>query len=215
MKTKHYNWLSINSKLAKISGLKTYNWGIPAYKSASGFKTCPNAAACVAGCYAKAGAYTFSNVAKVFEKRLAFSQSDGFVDGINAEIVRRKVKRVRIHDSGDFYSQAYLNKWIAICWTNPTVQFYAYTKMVKMLKSTLLPDNLTIIYSQGGTQDKLIDVNTDRHNRVFPTFELLTKAGYVDASKDDAVAAAGESNRIGIVYHGQLSYNKTDWQKVK
>jgi hypothetical protein len=42
---KVYNWLSINSKIKKIKGVKTYNWGIPAYKSVTGLKTCPNAAA--------------------------------------------------------------------------------------------------------------------------------------------------------------------------
>lgn len=50
-----YNWLVQNSKIKKMSGPKTFNWGIPAYQSANGFKTCPNAAACAKGCYATMG----------------------------------------------------------------------------------------------------------------------------------------------------------------
>jgi hypothetical protein len=211
---KHYNWLSINSKIAKISGVKTYNFGVPAYKSNTGLKTCPNAASCISGCYAKAGAYTFSNVAAVFEKRLAFSLSKAFVPVMNAEIVRRNVKRIRVNDSGDMYSQEYLDKWIAVAKANPTVKFYAYSKMVTMIKNTPLPDNFTIVFSLGGTQDKLIQRDTDRHARVFPSLSALRKAKYANATENDAVAAAGKSNRIGLVYHGTKKIENTNWSKV-
>ena len=210
-----YNWLSINSKMKKITGIKTYNWGIPAYRSASGMKTCPNAAACVAGCYAKAGAYVFSNVAKVFEKRLALSLTEEFGRVLDQEIKRRKIERVRIHDSGDFYSTAYLDKWIGICRANPTVAFYAYTKMVTLLKGTALPPNLRIIYSQGGKEDKKINTAQDIHSRVFGTRAALRKAGYVDSTQDDAVAATSSNPKIGLVYHGTKRYENTNWSKVK
>jgi hypothetical protein len=46
------------------------------------------------------------------------------------EIKRKRVKPVaiRIHATGDFYSQSYLNKWIEIAAALPSVDFYAYTK---------------------------------------------------------------------------------------
>lgn len=215
---KVYNYLTQNSKIKKMTGVKTFNWGIPAYQAANGFKTCPNAAACVKGCYATMGAYTFSNVAKVFNKRLKLALSKNFVKVINAELTRRKVKRLRIHDSGDFFNAEYLNSWLAIMQANPQTEFYAYTKMISMFKSYRasgrIPDNFTVIYSFGGTQDKLIDVNTDRHSWVFPSVEELNAAGYAAANVDDSVAL-GTNPKIGLVYHGTKSIKNTDWGKVK
>lgn len=217
-KTKVYNWLTQNSKMKKMSGAKTYNWGIPAYQAKDGFKTCPNAAACAKGCYATQGAYKFSNVAKVFEARLKLAQSPNFANIIHDEIRRRKVERLRIHDSGDFFSAEYLERWLFIIRANPSVQFYAYTKMVSMLKQYtldgLIPSNFTVIYSYGGTEDKLIDKNIDRHSWVFSSVEALQNAGYADAHVDDSVAT--ETNpKIGLVYHGTKNYANTNWDKVK
>lgn len=215
---KHYNWLSQNSKMKKMSGAKTFNWGIPAYRAADGFKTCPNAAACATGCYATQGAYLFSNVAKVFEKRLILALSNDFESVIDAEIKRRGVERLRIHDSGDFFSGQYLDKWINIMKSNPKVKFYAYTKMVSMFKtyhaSGLIPSNFTVIYSYGGTQDKLINRETDRHSWVFSTVAELKRAGYADAHVNDTVAL-GKNQKIGLVYHGTKNIENTDWGKVK
>jgi hypothetical protein len=204
--------------MKKMSGPKTFNWGIPAYRAADGFKTCPNAAACAKGCYATQGAYLFSNVAKVFEKRLTLSQSFEFVQIIDAELKRRKVERLRIHDSGDFYNAEYLDKWITIIKANPGVQFYAYTKMVSLIKkytaSGLIPNNFKVIYSYGGTEDKLINRKVDRHSWVFSTMAELKRQGYADAHVNDAVAL-GKNSRIGLVYHGAKNIENTDWGKVK
>lgn len=214
----NYNWLTQNSKIAKMTGVKTFNWGIPAYRSADGFKTCPNAAACAKGCYATQGAYLFSNVAKVFEQRLKLSQAPRFVEIINSEIKRRNVKRLRVHDAGDFYNIEYLDKWIKIIEANPQTQFYCYTKMVSVFKryaaEDRIPDNFIVIYSYGGTEDKLIDKQNDRHSWVFSSVEALQAAGYADAHVDDSVAL-GENGRIGLVYHGTKSIENTDWGKVK
>lgn len=210
-----YNWLTQNSKMKKMSGVKTFNWGIPAYRSASGFKTCPNAAACAKGCYATMGAYTFSNVAKVFEARLALAQDyPKLIETINAEIKRRSVRRLRIHDSGDFFSLEYTHAWFEIMQRNPGTQFYAYTKMVSMFKALALPVNFTLIFSYGGTEDKLINPRVDRHSWVFNSVSELRRAGYANASRNDTVAL-GRNPKIGLVYHGTKNVENTDWSKVK
>ena len=46
----------------KIFNKRVFNFGIPAYKTASGKTTCPFADKCVKFCYAKKGAYIWSNV---------------------------------------------------------------------------------------------------------------------------------------------------------
>jgi hypothetical protein len=198
------NYLSQNSKM-KNSSRPIYNFGIPAYRSASGFVTCPMAGQCAVGCYAKQGAYTWPVVRNAYEARLALTKdSERFIDTISDELVRRNISFVRIHDSGDFYSPKYMSSWFRIARRNPSVQFYAYTKMVAMFQREInlgnVPANLSVIFSEGGKQDSLIKSN-DRHSRVFSSLDELKNAGYTDTTKDDSKAFLG-SNLIGLVYHG-------------
>lgn len=196
------NYLSTNEKLKRSN---IYSWGIPAYKSQTGLITCPGAKACIAGCYARNGRYVMSNVKKAQEERLALSLTDSFVDVITAEIKRRRVSKLRVHDSGDFYSLEYLKKWIAIAEKNPETFFYAYTKMHPILKMVgELPGNFGIIKSFGGKWDDQINPETDRHSRVFETIQALAAAGYADVTEFDERAM--EANpKIGLVYHGAKS----------
>jgi hypothetical protein len=207
-------YLVRNSKIKK-SAKRTFNFGIPAYQSNTGLKTCPNAGACAKGCYALAGAYRFSNVAQAFERRLTATQSDNFIISMLADIDKQRAERVRIHDSGDFYNEEYLNRWIKIIEARPSVLFYAYTKMISMIKRRQkdLPKNLTIIFSFGGTEDRLIDVDKDRHSLVFESVEQLQACGYADASNQDDIAL-GENPKIGLVYHGTKKLENTNWKKV-
>ena len=194
----HKNYLTQNSKIAAMSGARTFNWGIPAYKSVTGQITCPWAKDCIKGCYARQGAYVWGNVAQAYEVRLALSKAPSFVPIISAEIRRRKIERLRIHDSGDFYSVAYRDAWFEIMRENPTVSFYAYTKAFPLFDGVELPANFTLIRSEGG---KIAPDTSKRHSRVFPDAGSLKRSGYADASKDDA-KALGRNHRVGLIYHG-------------
>ena len=200
------NLLTQNSKLKKTSkelGLRVFNFGIPAYKSASGKLTCPMADSCVKFCYAKKGAYIWSNVKPAFEKRYQLSKTDMFVDAMNAEIRKKKPDYVRVHDSGDYYSRAYLKKWIDIANSNPNVRFYSYTNMVDMMLKTSLPDNYDIIFSDSGKQKHLIDERKHRHTKIFKSNADLNSAGYTDASSIDLHATRWFNNtiKVGLVFH--------------
>ena len=216
---------SQNAKMRKSSqnDIHLYNWGIPAYKSNTGVITCPNASKCISGCYAKSGAYLFSNVAKAYESRLKLTQHVEFKTVIKYHIDKLLKKHktgqvlIRIHDSGDFYSPEYLEAWCSIArqYHNETrLKFYAYTKMVQLCKDHAnIPNNLILIYSFGGRQDELINVNVDRHSFVFETVEHLELMGYSNASQDDTIAL-GVNNKIGLVYHGTKLYSNTTWNRV-
>ena len=200
------NLLTQNSKLKKTSkelGLRVFNFGIPAYKSASGKLTCPMADACVKFCYAKKGAYIWSNVQPAFEKRYQLSKTDKFVDAMNAEIRKKKPDYVRVHDSGDYYSRAYLKKWIEVAIHNPKVRFYSYTNMIDMILKTSLPDNYDIIFSDSGKQKHLIDERKHRHTKIFKSNDDLNSAGYTDASSIDLHATRWFNNtiKVGLVFH--------------
>ena len=200
------NLLTQNSKLKKTSkalGLRVFNFGIPAYKSASGKLTCPMADECIMFCYAKKGAYIWSNVKPAFENRYQLSKTDEFIDAMNNEIKRKKPDYVRVHDSGDYYSKAYLQKWIQVAIHNPSVKFYSYTNMIDMMLKTSLPDNYDIIFSDSGKQKNLIDERKHRHTKIFTSTSDLLSAGYTDASSVDLMATKwfNKTNKVGLVFH--------------
>jgi hypothetical protein len=200
------NLLTQNSKLKKTSkqlGVRVFNFGIPAYKSASGKLTCPMADGCVKFCYAKKGAYIWSNVKPAFERRYELSKTDAFVDKMYDEIVKKKPDYVRVHDSGDYYSKKYLNKWIDIANLFPEVKFYSYTNMVQMFLDTDLPENFDIIFSDSGKQKHLINPLKHRHTKIFAIHADLEQAGYTDASSIDLMATKwfNKTNKVGLVFH--------------
>jgi hypothetical protein len=200
------DFLTQNSKLKKTSkelGVRVFNFGIPAYKSASGKLTCPFAKDCVKYCYAQKGAYIWGNVSPAFERRYEATKLDTFVDLMTQEVRRKKVDFLRIHDSGDYYSPAYLEKWLQIARNNPQTKFYSYTKSVPLFENVELPENFDVIFSQGSKVDFLIEPETMRHSKIFKSAEELTIAGYVDASKIDLYATKwyNENHKVGLIFH--------------
>ena len=199
------NLLTQNSKMKKTSlknNAKIFNFSIPAYKTKSGKVTCPFAAACVKYCYAQKGNYTrFPIVQELMEKKYEISKQNNFNSLMNEEIKKKKATHIRIHDSGDFYSVKYLNKWVTIAKDNKSVIFYAYTKSIKFFTEGLtVPTNLKIIFSEGSKIDSLIDVNKHRHARIFKDVATLIASGYIDASSND-LKAITDNKKVGLIFH--------------
>lgn len=69
----------------------------------------------------------------------------------------RKTSKVRIHESGDFFSVEYLNAWIEVAKMNPDLQFYCYSKSLEFFMAKELPVNFYMTASYGGKYDYLID----------------------------------------------------------
>ena len=201
------NLLTQNSKLKRTSkelGVRVFNFGIPAYKSASGKLTCPFADECIKFCYAKKGAYIWSNVQPAFEKRYQLSKTNKFVTAMIDEIIKKRPDYVRVHDSGDYYSKQYLQKWLRIAKTFPEVNFYSYTNCIKMFKDIKLPSNYDIIFSDSGKQKHLIDQTRDRHTKIFHSHTELISSNYIDASKIDLYATKWfnkDNINVGLLAH--------------
>lgn len=117
---------------------------------------------------------------------------------------------VRIHDSGDFFADWYLDSWIRIAEATPDVLFYAYTKEVAMLQSRrgALPLNLRVLFSTGGLQDHLIDIEVDRYADVFPDEASIEAAGYQSQDESDLLAVLAPSTRIGIPANNIRHFNR-------
>ncbi len=196
---RNLKWSEGNSKVSKLDAV---SFGIPAFKSADGFKTCPKAGACAAVCYARQGFYTMDNVQATREHNLAKARGDlrEFVRMAVEDLQTMTYKLVRIHDSGDFFSQDYLSAWVEIAKRNPGKTFYAYTKSLH-LDYSALPSNFKLVQSEGGLMDASID-KTRPHSRIFRSDYARRQAGYGHGSNTDTLAIRGEV-KIGLIYHGQ------------
>lgn len=196
-----------------------WNWTLPALgaKLDDGrtIHTCPQAGACAALCYARSGTFRFKNVKAAHARnlKLVLDTPAEWEAAMNAEISRylKPGSYVRIHDSGDFFSDEYLVAWMRIAANHPSVVFYAYTKEVsrfKRLVEGFASPNFRWLYSMGGKEDHLIDVERDRHAEVFPTKAALDAAGYFDQSASDILAITAPTNRIGIVANNIPHFKK-------
>jgi len=212
---------SKSKKSSKGSPYLFYNFGIPAGFAANGFNTCPSKGLCARGCYANQGFYVMKGAKKRLEDSLAaikktfyfIKETNKALKLIEKELAffiknlsSQKEVAIRIHDSGDFYSEEYILAWFTIIALNLRIQFYAYTKRVEIFKPLAkhfaIPENFKIIYSYGGKFDALINPDVDRHACVFEKGTDIEAQGYADASDDNSVAFLSKNNRIGLRYHG-------------
>jgi len=204
--------LSLGNTKIKKNKLNTATFGLQA------IKTCPGRGGCQKECFATVGNYNFEVVKNKQKIRLKESKKKSFVDTISFEIKELNVGAVRIHDSGDYYSEAYLLKWIEIAKKNKDVVFYSYTKSIHFLKKDYktwkhkLPKNFVVTLSYGGKYDFLINPVKDKHALVFLSLEDLLKDKYSDTSKFDDNAYNPKVKRVGLVAKNHRK--KEGWAKT-
>jgi hypothetical protein len=186
---------------AKLTRTDTISFNLPAFEAADGFRVCPGAGVCRMACYARQGRYMLPNSIAAREVNLDIVRSSLplFERLAIADLKRIPNDTIRIHDSGDFFSQAYLESWFRICVSFPDKRFYAYTKSLHLCFDAK-PANLRIVQSMGGIHDAQID-QAESHTRIFVTHKERKAAGYMDGTKTDRPAMEGRT-RIGFVYHG-------------
>jgi hypothetical protein len=100
----------------------------------------------------------------------------------------RKTQLVRIHESGDFFSLAYLQAWVKVAEANPNLKFYCYSKSLHIFQElgvTNLPSNFYLTASYGGKHDNLIDQGVfPRYAKVFMNEADANVAG-LEVDHDD------------------------------
>ena len=108
-------------------------------------KTCVNCSTCAGSCYAMFR-YQYPNVQKRWNRNLEMTKADNFVELSTIELKYKATPIVRFHESGDFYSDEYIDKCFDLAAANPNIKFYGYTKNKNALKLNALA-NVNIIYS--------------------------------------------------------------------
>lgn len=167
-----------------------YEWNLP-----SGF-SCPFALECLVKVDRVSG--KFDNKSKAYRCYSAMQErfpavrnhrwaNFDFLREGGVPILPKKAKAVRIHMSGDFYSQDYFDLWLKICRDNPTVEFWAYTKSLKYWVNRLqnIPNNLTLTASRGGKNDELIDLHSLKNVEIIKS-EAEANGRPIDTCDDQA-----------------------------
>jgi hypothetical protein len=110
---------------AKLQAANMLMFNLPATKEVCG-RACE-------GCYAIKEQRIYPGALLAREQRFTASKSPDFVVRIHKELAKRKKrpKYFRVHASGEFYSQDYVDAWAEIARQNSDVIFYAYSKRMK------------------------------------------------------------------------------------
>jgi len=145
-----------NKKLSKSVGV----FNLPAQA------TCPGKTPeCTKICYAMKAERMYRSAHEMRQRNLLAAELPDFPAMITTEIALWKLGRIRVHESGDFYCQGYLDKWITIATLNPAVTFLAFTKSFH-LDFSKAPVNLVLFYSLDTSTDPATLPKELRHTAV-------------------------------------------------
>lgn len=158
-------------------------------------KDCPfRTPGCEAVCYATKGNHVFPSVTESRERSYQDSRRHDFTDAMVYTIKTEKQSkrytdaemRIRIHESGDFYSVQYLRKWVYV-WnkfhTGDGVAFTLYTKSAPFFLK-LTPEQIQII--REAMEDGVLSINLsvddtttpEQMNAILKVKNLLQKANF-------------------------------------
>jgi hypothetical protein len=129
-----------NSKLKNI-----LIFDLPAVKS------CLNCSDCKKTCYAMKAQRIYPIVLNFRNENFLMAKTDlnGLGELIRKQLEKSKEKVVRIHSSGDFFSQEYIDFWYNIIKDYTGIKFYAYTKVEKLFDFSKIEslENFNLILS--------------------------------------------------------------------
>lgn len=104
-------------------GIGIHSFSLPAEE------TCPGSTeTCRLLCYAKQGHFHQPNVKRRYEANYRASLLPDFADQMVAAVRSSYARIVRVHASGDFYSAAYAEAWIAVAARCRGTDFFWYTR---------------------------------------------------------------------------------------
>ena len=212
------DWLSFGKGNAKL-GEEIATFSIPA-----GW-TCPGASQCLARanretgtiadgsnqafrCFAASAEAAFPSVRKSrwdnFEKLKGLS-TEQMVALIVGSLP--KTKTVRIHVSGDFFSEGYFLAWLEVARQRPGVKFYAYTKSIHLWRKheAQIPENLVLTASEGGKFDS--QIGELKRAQVVYSPEQAAALG-LEIDHDDSHAHSG-SESFALLLHGTQQKGST------
>lgn len=187
--------------------------------------TCGGAGDCRTYCYAMQGRFAIKNTQVIrFRNLISLQECDDmavlltreFLSWILGNIGDGRVAVLRLHDSGDFFSQEYINamaeavkrtRQLTSTVLGREIEFipYAYTKSLNLDLSPLMDAGVRLVQSHGGKYD-------DRIDESMPIAQVFAKGaeipdGWIDGQSEehaDTLAVLGHK-RIALSYHGNAT----------
>ena len=116
---------------------------------------------------------------------------------------KKKIKLVRFHQSGDFFSQAYFDAWLMFAQQHPEFIVYGYTKALPFWVKRLhaLPANFKLVASRGGTHDHFIEMFGLRSARVVLSEREARRKWKLEIDHDDTHVWKYDKD-FAILIHG-------------
>lgn len=207
--------LSFNFGNAKLSkGIATFS--LPAGHSCPFAKACFSKADRLTGkitdgkdnqfrCFAASDECLYTNVRNARWTNYLLLKKAGNVEkmaGLIQQSLPLNVVVVRVHVSGDFYSEKYFLAWLNVALNNPAITFYGYTKALPFLVKykKYIPSNFRFTASKGGTCDNLIVKHKLKYAEVVFSPEEAEEKG-MEIDHDDSKALANR-NSFALLLHG-------------
>lgn len=130
-----------NSKIDKNTGIFSIFNGI----------TCLNCKDCAGSCYANKDL----RYSSVYDRRLIYTNmaycNTSYLETLLNEQIERESKKgmefIRIHESGDFFNQNYIDMWARVLENNKNVKGYFYTKVEHVFNFNELCKNANMVNS--------------------------------------------------------------------
>jgi hypothetical protein len=169
-------------------------------------------------CFAASSEVQYPNVFKSRQANLKAIR-EALANGNCAELINtelqknltKRITKVRIHESGDFFSPEYLLSWLLVASANPSIKFYCYSKNLPLFVGLVLPANFYFTASYGGKFDYLIDEGVfPRYSKVFMTEDQAVAAGFKVDVKD---RCCFEEGPFALLVHGTQPAG-SDWGKA-
>lgn len=178
-------------------------------------QTCPGAEKCLAmvksgkiwdgprqefRCYAASIEVLYKNVHAKRTRNLDIlkGKTKNEMASIIKESLPIKFGILRIHSSGDFFSQDYFDAWLETIKKNKNILFYAYTKSIPfwLARKDEIPPNFVLTASYGGKFDYLIK----EHN--LKNAEVVVNPKLKKIDHDDSLAQNKRIKSFRLLLHG-------------
>jgi hypothetical protein len=228
-----------NAKLRKLQqkmGMKLYSLSLP-----SGW-SCPAALLCkskavvnpltgratiqdgpqtIFRCYSASQEVLYPDLRKLTEHNYSVLRKENTMGGLVSVIsnsIPRNAWIIRVHESGDFYSELYFQAWCKVAELNSAISFYAYTKSLNywIKNKDLVPDNLKLTASYGGAYDSLIEEHNLPYVKVVNSIYAARKQK-LPVDKTDYHAYKG-TQKFALLLHGPQKKGTAEskaWERIK
>ena len=164
-----------------------------------------------AQCYALIAEKVYPQVKPARKDNTLATLSDNFVRDMTAIIKKRAASMrkpkliVRIHESGDFYSKKYAEKWLDIasaCQDDIRIEFWVYTKSFSFFDGVTVPENFHLIASVWGDTKK-------------SDLEVIARNGWRTYSAVEKFTTEPDENRCHCANCGKCGNYSIQWIRGK